>query len=61
MKYLIDVVSLVENEDGSCSMTIDIENEAILAFAKIGILKVLCDAAEVSGKENSLIPPIITQ
>jgi len=61
MKYLIDVVSLVENEDGSCSMTIDIENEAILAFAKIGILKVLCDATEGSVKENSLLPPIITQ
>jgi hypothetical protein len=50
MKF--DVVSFKDNDDGSGTMVVDFDNEALIAFAKIGILKVLTDEAERVIKEH---------
>lgn len=42
----IEVVSFVENEDGSANVVFDMDKEAVETFAKIGILKVLTDEAK---------------
>jgi hypothetical protein len=42
----IEVVSFVENEDGSANVVFDMDKEALETFAKIGILKVLTDEAK---------------
>jgi hypothetical protein len=48
----IEVVSVNENEDGSMSVTFDMDQESVIAFAKIGLLKVLIDSAkDVLGEE----------
>jgi len=48
----IEVVSVNENEDGSMSVTFDMDQEFVIAFAKIGLLKVLIDSAkDVLGEE----------
>lgn len=46
VKAQIEVVSVVENEDGSMNVTFDMDQESVVAFAKIGLLKVLVDAAK---------------
>jgi hypothetical protein len=51
MKF--DVVEIVDQEDGSAKMIIDMDNETMVAFAKIGILHTLEKAAEKAIKENS--------
>jgi hypothetical protein len=50
MKF--DVVSFKDNPDGSGTMVVDFDNESLIAFAKIGILKVLTDEAERVIKEH---------
>lgn len=50
MKF--DVVSFKDNDDGSGTMVVDFDNEALITFAKIGILKVLTDEAERVIKEH---------
>ena len=48
----IEVVSVNENEDGSMSVTFDMDQESVIAFAKIGLLKVLIDSVkDVLGEE----------
>ena len=42
----IEVVSVVENDDGSMNVTFDMDHESVIAFAKVGQLKVLTDAAK---------------
>ena len=42
----IEVVSFVENEDGSANVVFDMDKEAVETFTKIGILKVLTDEAK---------------
>ena len=42
----IEVVSVNENEDGTMSVTFDMDQESVIAFAKVGLLKVLIDAAK---------------
>lgn len=39
------IADVKDNEDDTCSLTIDLDNEALVIFAKIGILKVLIDEA----------------
>jgi hypothetical protein len=48
----IEVVSVNENEDGSMSVTFDMDQESVIAFAKIGLLKVLIDSAKDVLKEE---------
>jgi hypothetical protein len=53
MKF--DVISFKDNPDGSGTMVIDFDNESLIAFAKIGILKVLTDEAERINKEHEKV------
>jgi hypothetical protein len=50
----IEVVEIIENEDGSANIQFDMSSEAILAFAKIGLLHSLTDAANASAKEHEI-------
>lgn len=50
MKF--DVISFKDNDDGSATMVIDFDNEALIAFAKLGIIKTLTDEAERIIKEH---------
>ena len=42
----IDIVEIKENEDGSCTVVFDMDSDLVVHFAKIGLLKVLLDAAK---------------
>ena len=44
MKF--DVVEVSDKQDGGAVMTFDMDRETLVAFAKIGLLKVLTDEAE---------------
>jgi hypothetical protein len=48
----IDVLSITNNPDGSGTMIVDFDKEALVTFAKIGLLKVLTDEAERIIKEH---------
>jgi len=48
----IDIVSVTDNEDGSGTMVVDFDQEALLAFARVGFLKVITDEAERVIKEH---------
>jgi hypothetical protein len=41
----MDITNISDNEDGSVTVTLDIDYESLKTFAKIGILKVLSDEA----------------
>jgi hypothetical protein len=53
----MDITNISDNEDGSVTVTLDIDYESLKAFASIGILKVLSDEAnrviEEHGNEYS--------
>lgn len=42
----IDVVAINVLDDGGAMMTVDMDDEMLVAMAKIGLLKVLTDATE---------------
>ena len=44
MKF--DVVEVSDTPDGGAFLTLDMDRETLVAFAKIGLLKVLTDEAE---------------
>lgn len=48
----IEVLNIVELDDGGGVMTVEMDSEMISAMAKIGLLKVLTDAAEQTIKEH---------
>jgi hypothetical protein len=48
----LEVTSYTENNDGSGTVVFDMDNETLHYFAKIGILKVLTEAAERTKKEH---------
>lgn len=48
----MDVIAISDNDDGSATLTLDIDYETLKAFAKIGILKVLTDEANKVIKEH---------
>lgn len=49
----IDVVAINVLDDGGAMMTVDMDDEMLVAMAKIGLLKVLTDAAEQSIKDHA--------
>lgn len=49
----LEVLNIVAEDDGSALMTVDMDNELLVALAKIGLLKVLTDAAEKTIKEHA--------
>lgn len=46
MKQAIDIVELIENEDGTMTLRIDMSLEALKVFASIGLLETIKDKAE---------------
>ena len=48
----LEVTSYSENEDGSAQVVFDMDNDTLHCFAKIGILKVLTEAAELTKEEH---------
>lgn len=53
----LQVISIADEEDGGATLTLDMDRETLLAFAKVGIVKVLTDEAnrviEEHGNEYS--------
>ena len=45
MSAKIEVVSFVENEDGSANVVFELDKQSVEIFTKIGLLKVLTDEA----------------
>lgn len=43
--YRIEVVEIKDNDDGSCTVMLDITNASLVIFAKKGILEVLKSCA----------------
>ena len=46
MKQAIDIVELIENEEGTMTLRIDMSLEALKVFASIGLLETIKDKAE---------------
>ena len=44
----MEITKIIDNEDGSATVMFEMEWDAILAFAKIGLMKVLTDAVKDS-------------
>ena len=42
----IEVINVVDLDDGGAVMTVDLDREALLALAKSGLIKILIEAAE---------------
>jgi hypothetical protein len=47
-----EVVKFDNHDDGTATVIFDMDNEALEAMAKIGLLKVLTDAAEQAIKDH---------
>ena len=48
----IELVSLVEHENGSCTASFDITDDAVKLLTRIGLMKVLNDAAKQHAEEQ---------
>jgi hypothetical protein len=60
-RYFIEVADIVDNDDGSAKISIDMSHDAMRAFAAVGIHKALMDMAAVVEKEPDLYGHIDTQ
>jgi hypothetical protein len=60
-KYYIEVVDIVDNDDGSAKISIDMSHDAMRAFAALGIHKALMEMAAVVEKEPDLYGHIDTE
>ena len=49
--FSIDVIDIVENEDGSCTVTCDMSTEATKWLLEIALQKVLMDAVNALEQE----------
>jgi hypothetical protein len=52
--YKIEVLEVVDNEDGSCRVVFDLDHSAIIKFAKIGLLQTLIDAAKLAELQHGV-------
>lgn len=43
---MLKIESITENEDGSADVSLNMDYDTLVAFAKIGLLKAMTDAAE---------------
>lgn len=48
----IEVINIVDLDDGGAVMTVDLDREALLALAKSGLIKILVEAAEQTIKNH---------
>jgi hypothetical protein len=60
-KYYIEVIDIVENDDGSAKIVTEMSYNAMRAFAAIGIQKALMDMATEVTKEPELYGHIDTE
>ena len=49
----IEVINVVDLDDGGAVMTVELDRETLVTMAKIGLMKVLTDAAEQTIKEHA--------
>jgi hypothetical protein len=52
--FKIEVLEVVDNEDGSCRVVFDLDHSAIIKFAKIGLVQTLLDAAKLAEIQHGL-------
>jgi len=45
MSHKIEILEITDNDDGSANVTLEMDHDAVMIFAKIGLLKVLTDTA----------------
>lgn len=48
----IELVSLIEHENGSCTASFDITDDAVQLLTRIGLMKILNDAAKQYSEEQ---------
>lgn len=48
----IEVINVVDLDDGGAVMTVEMDRETLVTMAKIGLMKVLTEAAEKTIKEH---------
>jgi len=48
----IDVLDVIDREDGGANIIIDMDEKSTEQFARIGIIKVLTDAAEATADQH---------
>jgi hypothetical protein len=55
---MITITHLEDHEDGSCTVSFDMNDQELIEFAKIGLLKVLKDTAEqtIATKKPEPVP-----
>ena len=54
-KFHVEVIDIVENEDGSATVVLDMDSEAAHAFLSLGVLRAIevgLEAAESSEEEQ---------
>lgn len=52
-EMILEVIDIKENNDGSATITVDMDQETLKIFAGIGIVKALKDSAEDINKINA--------
>jgi hypothetical protein len=60
-RYFIEVADIVDNDDGSAKISIEMSHDAMRAFAAVGIHKALMEMAAVVEKEPDLYGHFNTQ
>lgn len=45
MSHRIEVLGITDNDDDSATVTLEMDHDAVMIFARIGLLKVLTDTA----------------
>lgn len=55
----IEVINLFDTDDGGAVMTIDLDGEALMALAKLGLMGALLSAAEQTIKEHAEDPDVV--
>jgi hypothetical protein len=48
----INITDVKDNDDDTCTLSVDLDQESIIALAKIGLIKILTDECERIIKEN---------
>jgi hypothetical protein len=55
---MLKINSITDNPDGSATLSVDLDNETLIRFAEIGLLKVLVDAANEVVTEPVIAPKL---
>lgn len=55
---MIKIENITDNADGSCDIKFNMDQDDLVVFAKIGLLKVLTDAAQETVEQSQKNEPI---